>query len=100
MNRRGLPDGVVTMSLEELLTSGARDPILFTRYQAEGAIPNGARVRKSSSDPGDAHAVGSLATVLGSLGPLEGEFGYFVLWDDLAAPVFVVGRKLERVEAG
>jgi len=88
------------MSIEDLLSEGARDPILFTRYQAEGAIPNGARVRKSRCEPGDSHAVGDLATVIGSIGPLEGEFGYFVLWDDFAAPVFVAGRKLERAEAG
>jgi hypothetical protein len=63
--------------------------------QAKGAIPNGARVRKVTMEPGDFHPVGARATVLGSVGPVDGEYGYFVRWDDIAAPVFVRGRKLE-----
>jgi len=95
--RRGAP--VETLTLAQL-RAGRPIPrhIMFTTDQAPGAWPNGSRVHKVTGDPGDVHPLGALATVLGSLGPLdfEGrtEYGYFVRWDDMAMPVFVVGRKL------
>ena len=73
----------------------------FTRNQAPGAYPNGARVCKVSFEDGDAHPIGAFATVLGSLGPvpkLNNEFGYFVLWDDLpGVAVFTRGNKITHV---
>lgn len=39
----------------------------FTRYQAKGAIPNGTRIVKAVSEPGDGTPDGTLGTVLGSI---------------------------------
>jgi hypothetical protein len=68
---------------------------LFTRHQMADAIPNGTRVVKVRTDAGDAHPLGSLATVLGSMGHPKVGNGYFVEWD--ARPrwaVFVAGDKI------
>jgi hypothetical protein len=68
---------------------------LFTRHQLPDAILNGTRVVKVRSDPGDAHPIGSLATVLGSMGHPKIGNGYFLEWD--AKPrwaVFVMGDKI------
>lgn len=57
--------------------------VAFTRAQAPGAWPNGSRVEKAASEPGDAHAIGSPATVLGSIAIPNDDrlrFGYFVAW--------------------
>lgn len=71
-------------------------PVVEVTSEAPGAWKNGTRVRKRVFEPGDFHLVGAMATVKGSLGPIDGEFGYFVRWDDAGdVPVFVRGRKLE-----
>jgi hypothetical protein len=72
-----------------------------TREQAPGAMPNGSRVRKIMSKPGDASPDGSPATVLGSMHEPDLGYGYFVEWD--ARPrqaVFVAGFRLQRVFDG
>jgi hypothetical protein len=61
---------------------------LFTRHQMPGAIRNGTRVVKVRTEAGDTHPVGSLATVLGSMGHPDVGIGYFVEWD--ARPRFAV----------
>ncbi len=92
--------------------------IQFTTDEAPGAWPNESRVRKAIDRVGDAHPVGSLATVVGSTGPVpariglggnrlcsegpiqKGVFGYFVFWDEPPAdsvPCFVAGNALELV---
>lgn len=53
----------------------------FTRAQARGAIPNGARVVKAVHEPGDSHPIGALGTVLGSAAMPHGRLFYFVEWD-------------------
>jgi hypothetical protein len=63
--------------------------------RAEGAFANESRVRKVTFEDGDFHPIGAMATVIGSVGLIEGEFGYFVRWDDFPEPVFIRGRKLE-----
>lgn len=71
----------------------------FTRDQAAGAMPNGTRVRKSEFKPGDAHPIGALATVIGSIrAPVNGEdqLAYFVEFDDL--PKHAVGIMPWRIE--
>jgi len=72
--------------------------ILYVTNQAVGAFPNGSRVRKVTSDPGDTHKIGDQARVIGSVGPAPefgGEYGYYVNWDDMPdVPVFIRGRKL------
>lgn len=54
---------------------------LHTRAQADGAIANGTRVRKTNSEPGDTHKDDERATILGSIHHPEVGFGYFVEWD-------------------
>lgn len=76
---------------------------VFTRRQSAGAIPNGTRIVKAEAEEGDSQPVGTLGTVLGSLGPFPPEaaaeakaklvakglpprdvtFAYFVEWDTL-----------------
>lgn len=53
----------------------------FTTQQAAGAIQNGTRIRKITAEHKDAHPVGSLGTVLGSLQAQEGKLLYFIEWD-------------------
>lgn len=68
---------------------------VHTREQARGAIPNGTRVRKIATDAGDAHPIGALATILGSVQHPQHGVCYFVEWD--AKPktaVFVAGFKI------
>lgn len=67
---------------------------VHTREQAPGALPNGARVVKVKTEPGDTHPIGAEATVLGSIkAPPEVQhiaaYFYFVEWD--AHPGIVVG---------
>lgn len=78
-------------------------PELVMQYtgQAEGAIPNGTRVVKIVSDPGDYHSIGAKGTVRGSIGPTQFEehgmvYGYWVQWDDVPEfTVFTSGYKLQ-----
>lgn len=71
---------------------------MFTRHQMPGAIRNGTRVVKVRTEARDTHPVGSLATVLGSMGHPDVGIGYFVEWD--ARPrwaVFVIAWKIAPV---
>lgn len=52
----------------------------FSRGEAPGCYPNGTRVEKVKTEPGDAHPIGAQATVLGSIRHPIGT-GYFVEWD-------------------
>ena len=73
---------------------------VFTTTQAEGALPNGARVVKVMTVKGDTHENGALATVLGSLLAPDGRFAYFVEWDDLPGlPVGICWNRITPVEA-
>lgn len=88
------------------------DPMeVLLNGQAEGAIPNGRRIRKVREEAGDGTAVGSLGTVLAShAAPREQEklqppgaprvtYFYFVEWDWLRGqPVGVVDWKIEEVD--
>jgi hypothetical protein len=74
-------------------------PVAFDPSEAPGAWPNGTKVRKANSEPGDGHRDGALAVVRGSVGPDPrwGYFGYFVEWDDLpGVPVFIASPRLEK----
>lgn len=73
----------------------------FTREQAEGAIPNLARVVKVATEPNDAHPIGAHATILGSMRhPDDGRLLYFVLWDDApTTPVAVIAYKIAAAAA-
>lgn len=55
----------------------------FTRYQADGAIPNGSAIVKCDSEEGDGTPDGTPGIVLGSMRHpevLNGAFLYFVEW--------------------
>lgn len=69
-----------------------------TRKQADGAEPNGTRMSKVRSEPGDTHPVGCICTVLGSIGNLEIGVGYFVEWDlHPGFASFVISKKVAKV---
>lgn len=75
---------------------------IFTRDQAEGAIPNGARIVKQNSEPGDSHSDGAQGVVLGSIAsPPEliekfgAKFAYFIEWD--GSPRVAVGTVDRKV---
>lgn len=78
------------------MTTSLLGMVVSTDSEAAGAWPNGTRVCKLGSDPGDTHKDGAPATVVGSVGPDEdGTFGYFVRWDDLPdLHVFCTGTRL------
>jgi len=55
---------------------------IFTRDQCPFAkYPNGTRIKKILSEPGDGNSVGTFGTVLGSIGHPDVGVGYFVEWD-------------------
>lgn len=71
----------------------------FTSDEAEGAWPNGTRIVKSYSEPGDSTANGTKGTILGSLRNEDGGLAYFVEWDDkLRFPVLTGAIKISLAE--
>lgn len=54
----------------------------FSRWQHEGALLNGMRIRKVKNDPTDTTKIGELGTILGSV-VIPGVAGivYFLEWD-------------------
>jgi hypothetical protein len=79
---------------------------------APGALPNGTPIRKARYEKGDAHQVGTLGMVLGSLGPLRdhvegvspqlaaemiGGYIYCVKWGTDPRPQFIISVKIEVV---
>lgn len=75
---------------------------VFSREQAEGAMPNGTQVEKQNSEAQDGHPDGSLGEIVGSMGPLDEpvlgcRYGYFVMWDATPElPVFVMETKVKK----
>jgi hypothetical protein len=68
---------------------------VFTRRSYPGAWPPGTRVAKTRFEANDSQPVGTLGTVLGSIGHPDLGSGYFVEWDSLPrCAVFVMGTKL------
>lgn len=71
---------------------------MFTRNQVLGAWRNGTRIAKVFCEPGDAHPLGALGTVLGSVAHREtGELCYFIEWDD--CPGMAVGIVAKKIGA-
>lgn len=84
---------------------------VFIPGSAPGAIPNGTRIQKVWSDPGDANPVGTTGRVKSSFvipeeareslslkerfgEPIE-RFGYFVEWDAMpGVPIFCRAKKI------
>ncbi len=68
---------------------------VFTSEQAPGAILNGTVIEKVASEADDAHPDGSLGKVVGSLGPMDGTYAYFIEWDDMpGVPVGIASWKI------
>lgn len=71
----------------------------FTRSEVLGAYRNGSRVVKVKAESGDAHPVGTMATVLGSVMHPSAGLAYFVEWDDTPrVATAVVSFKIKLVE--
>jgi hypothetical protein len=69
---------------------------VHTQDQADGALPNGTRVKKVTFEKGDSHPIGSLATVLGSLeSGIEPPYLYFIEFDDM--PRFAIGIASNKI---
>lgn len=75
---------------------------MFTRNQAKGAIPNGTKIVKANSEPGDTTTDGTPGIVLGSLrapDSLGGLLFYFVEWADKPKqPIGTFGLKIRAAE--
>ena len=89
------------MAEQEAFVRRGLTKAVFTTAQASGAWPNGSRVAKCRSAPGDAHQDGALATVVGSVGPADvadghgPAYAYFVEWDDYRGlPVGIASWRL------
>lgn len=70
---------------------------------AEGEVPNGARVVKVNSEPGDGHQDGAMGTVVGALeakvrrGAKQIEWIYWVKFDDLPeVPAAIADYRIKR----
>jgi hypothetical protein len=86
---------VVCAELEEFLVKGEG------RY-ANGALPNGTRVRKTVMEPADGTPIGAAGRVLGSTAMPPSNppgFGYLIAWEG-PPPYrgFTTGRKLEPIQ--
>lgn len=96
MNVMTLKDFLAGMKSKSMTTV----PPSIVYGHAPGAMENGTRIQKSRMRTGDFHEIGSKGTVLGSMGPLHGIYGYFVQWDDLTPsmlPVFITGDAIEEL---
>ena len=74
-------------------------------HQADGAIPNGARVVKQNAEQGDTHPDGTPGTVIGSLPPVMYQdrltIMYCIEWGPSPGiPVFTVDYKVKLMEGG
>lgn len=71
--------------------------------EAPGALPNGTRIRKVNSEPGDSSPDGALGTVQSSVENTTDQFpgcrfAYFVEWDHMPrAFVGIMATKIEEV---
>lgn len=70
---------------------------------APGALPNGTRIVKCNSTPGDTHPDGHPGTVYSSMASPEElkkerpdvDYGYFVIWDGFPYPVMVMSNRIK-----
>lgn len=69
------------------------------RDYVPGMAPNGSRMRKVRSDPGDAHRDGARCVVLGSFSR-NGAAGYFVEFDDAPGVSSLVAAHRLQLDEG
>lgn len=102
------------MSNPVLITEPRYPGCIFTRNEAEGAIPNGTHIRKVNGEFGDGTPDGTIGVVVGSLSAAEisavereklppphrnADYAYFVEWrTNTQQVVGVIGTKIERSE--
>lgn len=98
-----LPGSIVLTVIQGIVFEAYKPPdeehgYVFTRHQAEDALTNGTRIAKAVYEPQDAHHVGALGTVIGSMvnDMLLNELFYFVIWDD--APTHPVGVRARKIK--
>ena len=74
----------------EFILNGVAGRCHYCNEQYPGAIPNGTTVIKIYGEAEDTHPVGSIATVVGSVGiPTSPTIFYFVYWDGDPKGMFV-----------
>ena len=81
-----------------------QDPVFHTKNQAEGALPNGSRVEKVNTSPGDGHQDGAMGKIIGSVETpgvpgFPDRYVYFVAWDEDPGAGLPVGTREGRVKA-
>jgi hypothetical protein len=88
--------------LKDIPPGVSADKMFVVTDQADGAFPNGTKVKKINSDQTDSHQDGATATILGSVGPVlyhgKQTYGYWLRWDDSPLPCFINSTRIERVE--
>lgn len=96
--REAIEDG----SKKKIEIAALKMKIFFKGKTADGAIPNGDRIRKINSNTGDTNRDGTTGTVYASIGPEMNQgrltIGYIVLWDTFPdIPVLVTDERIERI---
>ena len=96
-------ESFLAKDVNKLLAQEGRIAALMLLGQAAGAIPNGSRIRKIKTEPGDSYQDGTEGTVLSSLDftgapDVPHPFAYFISWDpDPNVPVLIGGHRIEAV---
>lgn len=88
---------VTVGTAHELKDTGEFDVFFICTDQASGAYINGTVVEKGNSVVSeDTHRDGALGIIIGSMGPTDGGFGYFVEWEDApgAIPTFIKSTRV------
>lgn len=67
-----------------------------TTAEAPGAWRNGTRIRKCIWNAGDTHPFDAEGAILGSLGPIDDRYAYFVEWDTTRGIAFAIPS--DRIE--
>jgi len=67
----------------------------FDNYE-DAEFQSGDRVVKSVCEDRDLHPLGTVGTVLGSLGHPKVGYGYLIQWDGETVETFVINWKVKR----
>lgn len=91
--------------IEALKETSKDDPdenlAIYSTEEAKGAMPNGTRIIKTNSEPGDGHPDGTPGVIVGSMGPAFVEkvgreaYLYFIKWRDFPVPVGTADYKIK-----
>lgn len=78
-----------------------KQPTMFavSFEQIPGGIANGTIIEKCGSEPGDMHPDGARGMIVGGIGEVTGQHGYFIVWKDAPGiAVFVASHRVRRVD--